>query len=326
MRFCANVSILFTEVPLLERFARAREAGFEVVELWWPRGEDLAAVEAAIADAGVEVALLNFDAGDMPAGDRGLISDPALQDAFRANVPVALELATAIGCTKLNALAGHELDDLDREAQLELARDNVRFAADAAAEQGAQVLIEAVNTIENGPYLLSRTPCRVGLRGVGRARQRAAAVRRLPHAAHGGEPHGDDRRAPRRDRPRPGRRRPGRGQPGTGEIDYDYVFRRLEELGYDGRVGPRVQAARGDTEASLAWLPRERWHPRGLSGAVHPTVGFIGLGVMGAPMARNLVAAGHRRRRRCNRARRSVVDGRRDRVSARARSPSAPTW
>ena len=56
------------------------------------------------------MALLNFDAGDMPAGDRGLISDPALQDAFRANVPVALELAAAVGCTKLNALAGHELD------------------------------------------------------------------------------------------------------------------------------------------------------------------------------------------------------------------------
>ena len=119
MRFCVNVSILFTEVPLLERFARVRDAGFDTVELWWPRGEDIAAVQAAIADAGVDVALLNFDAGDMPAGDRGLISDPALQDAFRANVPVALELADAVGCKKLNALAGHELDDGSRDAQLD---------------------------------------------------------------------------------------------------------------------------------------------------------------------------------------------------------------
>src|SRR4029453_4241370 len=102
-------SILFTEVPLLERFARVREAGFDTVELWWPRGEDLAAVQAAIADAGVDVALLNFDAGDMPAGARGRTTAPALQEASRASVPFALELARAVGCKKLNALAGHEL-------------------------------------------------------------------------------------------------------------------------------------------------------------------------------------------------------------------------
>jgi hydroxypyruvate isomerase len=258
MDFCANVSILFTEVPLLERFARAREAGFDVVELWWPRGEDVAAVEAAIADAGVEVALMNFDAGDMPAGDRGLISDPALQDAFRANVPVALELAAAIGCTKLNALAGHELSDLDRETQLELARDNVRFAADAAAEQGAQVLIEAVNTIENGPYLLSRTRAasdfvasvardNVRLQYDAYHMQRmegdltATIERHLGEIAH--VQVADS---------------PGRGQPGTGEINFDYVFRRLDELGYDGLVGLEYKPLGGETEASLAWLPRER--------------------------------------------------------------------
>ena len=76
MQFCANISLLFTEVPFLERFAAARSAGFDAVEMWWPRGENLDAVEAAVADAGVEVVLLNFDAGDMPAGDRGLFSEP----------------------------------------------------------------------------------------------------------------------------------------------------------------------------------------------------------------------------------------------------------
>ena len=80
MRFSVNVSILFTDVPLLERFARAREAGFDAVELWWPSGEDPEAVRAAIEDAGVEVVLINFDAGDMPGGDRGLISDPERQE------------------------------------------------------------------------------------------------------------------------------------------------------------------------------------------------------------------------------------------------------
>src|SRR3954469_15752085 len=102
MRFCANVSLLFTEVALPERFAAARRAGLDAVELWWPRGEDLDAVAAAAA--GSEVVLMNFDAGDMPAGERGLASDPERRDEFRANVPVALALGDRIGCRRFNAL------------------------------------------------------------------------------------------------------------------------------------------------------------------------------------------------------------------------------
>ena len=76
MRFCPNLSMLFKEVDFVERFARAADAGFAGVEFWWPSGEDLDQVKAAIKDSGLEVALFNFDAGDMPNGDRGLASDP----------------------------------------------------------------------------------------------------------------------------------------------------------------------------------------------------------------------------------------------------------
>ena len=258
MRFCVNVSILFTEVPLLARFASARDAGFDAVELWWPRGEDPGAVQSAIEDAGVEVVLLNFDAGDMPADDRGLISDPALTEAFRANVPVALELAAAVGCTKLNALAGHELPGTERDAQLELARDNVRFAADAAAAQGAQVLIEAVNTLENGPYLLSDTPAASEfVRSVEREN-----VRLQYDAYHMQRMEGDVTATIERYFDEIAHVQiadsPGRGQPGTGELNFDFILGRLEELGYDGHVGLEYKAPDGDTEASLAWLPRDR--------------------------------------------------------------------
>lgn len=257
MRFCVNVSILFTEVPLLERFASARSAGFDAVELWWPSGEDPAAVQSAIEEAGVDVVLLNFDAGDMPAGDRGLISDSALQEAFRSNVPVALELAAAVGCSKLTALAGHELPGVERDAQLELARDNVRFAADAASEQGAEVLIEAVNTIENGPYLLSTTPAASDfVRTVDREN-----VRLQYDAYHMQRMEGDVTATIERHFEEIAHVQiadsPGRGQPGTGELDYDYIFRRLEELSYGGHVGLEYKAPDGDTEASLEWLPRE---------------------------------------------------------------------
>src|SRR3712207_1581659 len=122
MRFSANVSILFKEAPFLERFARAREAGFSAVEFWWPSGEDLEEVGAAVSDAGLSVALFNFDAGDMPGGERGLVSDPERVAQFRENLPVALELARRLGCRRMNVLVGHEKDGMGREEQLDLAR------------------------------------------------------------------------------------------------------------------------------------------------------------------------------------------------------------
>jgi hydroxypyruvate isomerase len=257
MRFCVNVSILFTEVPLLDRFARARDAGFDAVELWWPRGEDPAAVRAAIQDADLDVVVLNFDAGDMPAGDRGLISDPDRGEEFRANVPVALELAAAVGCTRLNALAGHELPGMDRTVQLDLARENVRFAADAARDQGAEILIEAVNTYENGPYLLPRTRAASDFaRSVGRDN-----VRLQYDAYHMQRMEGDLTATIERHIGEIAHVQiadsPGRGQPGTGEINFEYVLGRLAELGYEGHVGLEYKAPAGDTEGSLDWLPRE---------------------------------------------------------------------
>jgi hydroxypyruvate isomerase len=245
MRFSANISILFTELPFLQRFAAARSAGLDAVELWWPRGEDLDAVAAAAADSGAEVVLMNFDAGDMPAGDRGLLSDPARQAEFRANVPLALGLADKLGCRQLNALVGF--------GDLGLARKNVAWAADAAAEHGADVLIEAVNTFENGPYLLSRTrDAAEFIRSVGRDNVRlqydAYHMQRMEgnltatiaeHIEQIGHIQIADS--------------PGRGEPGTGEIEYGYVLRRIEELGYDGWIGLEYKPTRPTVE-SLDWM------------------------------------------------------------------------
>lgn len=257
MRYCANVSILFKEAPLLERFGRASEAGFSAVEFWWPSGEDLGEVESAIRDAGLEVALFNFDAGDMPAGERGLISDPDRQGQFRENVAVALDLAERIGCRRLNALAGHEIQGMDRAEQLELARENVRFAADAAAEHGIEVLVEAVNTFENGPYMIHTTAQAVEFVGsVARENVKlqydcyhmqrmegnlVATIREnidgIAHVQVADSP--------------------GRGEPGTGEINYPFVLGELERLGYDGYVGLEYNPTTQTTEDSLVWLPPE---------------------------------------------------------------------
>jgi hydroxypyruvate isomerase len=258
VRFSANVSILFNEVPLLDCFGRAGEAGFSAVEFWWPGHEaELGAVERAVRDAGLEVALFNFDAGDMAAGDRGLAGDPERQHLFRENVPVALELARSLGCENMNVLVGHEIPGMDRNEQLALARENVRFAAGKAEAAGITVVVEAVNTFENGPYLLYTTEQAVKfVKSVGREnvkvqhdfyhmqRMEGNLVANLrEHFDHIGHVQIADS--------------PGRGEPGTGEVHYPFVLGELERLGYDGYVGLEYNPTTETTEESLAWLPGE---------------------------------------------------------------------
>ncbi len=255
MRFCANLSMLFKEVDLLERFGRAAEAGFAAVEFWWPSGEDVGQVEAAVKDARLQVALFNFDAGDMPGGDRGLLSDPNRQDQFRDNVPVAVELARSLGCSRLNALVGLELDEMGTDEQLELARDNVAWAADQAANHDIEVMIEAVNTFENGPYLLPTTASatdfieRVGRDNV-KLQYDAYQMQRMEgnvvatlrdHADRIGHIQIADS--------------PDRGEPGTGELNYAYILGAIDELGYGGWIGLEYNPTTDSTEDSLAWLP-----------------------------------------------------------------------
>ncbi len=258
MRFCANVSMLFKEVDLLERFGRAADAGFTAVEFWWPSGEDVGQVEAAVKDAGLQVPLFNFDAGDMPGGDRGLLSDPDRQQQFRDNVPVALELAQSLGCRRLNALVGLELEDTDTAEQLELARDNVAWAAEQAANHGIEIMIEAVNTFENGPYLLPNTAAasnfveRVGRDNV-KLQYDAYQMQRMEgnvvatlrdHADRIGHIQIADS--------------PDRGEPGTGELNYSYILAAVDDLGYGGWIGLEYSPTTETTEDSLAWLPKEK--------------------------------------------------------------------
>ncbi len=256
MRFNVNVSILFKERPFLERFSAARDAGFSAVEFWWPSGEDLDDVEKAVKDAGLDVALFNFDAGDMASGDRGLAGDPERYEQFRENVPVALDLASRLGCEKLNALVGHERPGRRKE-QLELAKENVAWAADKAAERGVEIQVEAVNTFENGPFLLYTTKDMVEfVASVGRGnvksqydvyhmqRMEGNLVANLREHI-GGIGHVQIADSP------------GRNEPGTGEINYEYVLGELEALGYEGYVGLEYNPSDGDTLASFGWLPED---------------------------------------------------------------------
>jgi hydroxypyruvate isomerase len=254
VRFSANLSFLFKDALFIERFARARAAGFAGVEFMWPGIEEVDAVVDAVVDTGLEVALFNFDAGDMAAGDRGLVSDPDRQARFRENVPVALELARRIGCPRLNALVGVRRPDLELETQLGLARDNVAWAAEQARSQGASIMIEAVNSYENGPYLLDTTAKAIGFMDA----VAADNVELQYDAYHMQRMEGNLAHTITRLLGRIGHVQiadpPSRGEPGTGEINYGFVLGLLERGGYGGWVGLEYNPSTPTTEASFGWM------------------------------------------------------------------------
>lgn len=256
-RFAVNCSMLFTEAPLLERFARARAAGFDAVECWWPAGTDLDAFAAAIEGAGVRLVLLNLDAGDMPAGDRGLLNDPAAEDRIRANLDTTLALAGRLGCSLLNALPGNLRPDEPRAAQVARVRERLRWMAPRAAAAGATLLVEAINHFDSPQYLFTRTPDVLEtLDAVG-----APNVKYQYDVYHLQRTEGNLIETLRANLDRIGHIQiadaPERHQPGTGEINYRRVLRTLDELGYDGYVGLEYKPP-GPTEASFDWLPPNR--------------------------------------------------------------------
>jgi hydroxypyruvate isomerase len=252
--FSLNVSILFTELPYLDRFAAARAAGFTAVESWWPPSRDLDRVVEAVRESELQLVALNFDGGDIAAGDRGILSDPDRAERFRGSVPIALEIAARAGCARLNALLGLEHPDIGRREQLALAAEQVRWAADRASDRGATVLIEPVNRRDNGPYLLDTPDGAVEFI----AALDRSNVRLLLDCFHAQRAGDDPAGAAARHFDRIGHVQiadsPDRHEPGTGEIDFRRLFGVLARLGYEGHVGLEYRP-RETSAGSLDWLP-----------------------------------------------------------------------
>lgn len=258
LRYDVNLSILFTELPLLERFEAAAKAGFDAVELWWPFDGpqpselELDRLRTAIKDAGVRLVGLNFDAGDMAGGDRGLVSSPGGSARFRANVEVAVGLAESLGCRRLNALYGNAEPDMSVEVHRAIAVENLLYAAEVADQAGAMVLVEALNSYESPAYPIVsseeafRLLDQVGVANVG-------FLADLYHLHRMGE---DVLDLIGRQWERFGHVQiaddPGRGQPGTGAMPYDRILARLAATGYDGHVGLEYRPV-GPSADSFGW-------------------------------------------------------------------------
>ncbi|MFE3592603.1 TIM barrel protein [Streptomyces niveus] len=271
-RFDVNLSILFTELPLLERPAAAAAAGFTAVELWWPWIEtptppqaELDALKKALDDAGTQLVGLNFYAGQLPGPDRGALSLPGEEsDRFRANIDVAADFAASVGCRALNALYGNRVDGVDPAAQDTLALDNLVLAARAASRVGAILLIEALNRPESPHYPLVSAEAAIEVvdrvnaaTGLGNAR----FLLDLYHLSMNGldaealtgvidayaEKTGHVQIADN----------PGRGAPGTGTLPLQDLLERLRKAGYEGWVGLEYKPGDRPSAESFAWLPAD---------------------------------------------------------------------
>ncbi|OBC04587.1 hydroxypyruvate isomerase [Mycobacterium sp. 852013-50091_SCH5140682] len=259
--YTVNCSILLTELPLLDRPRAARNAGFDAVEFWWPfdsavpSDADIATFVRSISDAGVQLTGLNFAAGDMPAGDRGILSNPAMAQAFRDNVDIAVGIAEQLGTRAFNALYGNRDGDHSPTAQDSVAAENLAYAARAADRIGATVLVEPVSGAPRYPLLTASDAIRVIDRV--HSEHGVTNVRLLADLYHL-YVNGDDITTVITDySPRIGHVQiadaPGRGEPGTGEIPLRSHLEQLAAHGYRGRIGLEYKATRPDT---FEWLPR----------------------------------------------------------------------
>ncbi|WP_326784754.1 TIM barrel protein [Streptomyces sp. NBC_00151] len=266
-RFNVNLSILFTELPLLERPAAAAAAGFTAVELWWPWVDsptpgrsELDALKTAIEAAGVRLTGLNFYAGRLPGPDRGALSLPGEESArFRANIDVAADFAGSLGCTALNALYGNRVDGVDPDEQDALALENLVLAARAADRIGAILLVETLNERESPDYPLVSAPAGIAVvdkvnaaTGLGNTR----FLMDLYHLAMNGE---DLPRVIAAYADRTGHVQiadsPGRGAPGTGALPLEELLDQLAEAGYAGWVGLEYKPGDRPSAQAFDWLP-----------------------------------------------------------------------
>lgn len=257
----ANCSLLFTEYPLLDRPAAAAAAGFEAIELWWPFDDavpEARAVDAfvdAVRDAGVRLTGLNFAAGDMPGGDRGLVSWPGREEEFRANVDVVVDIGRRLAVPAFNALYGNRVEGVPAAEQDALAARNLTHAARAAAGIDAVVLVEPVSGAPDYPLRLAADAVAV-IERVEREHD-VANLRLLADLYHLAVNGDDVEEVIGKHADLIGHVQiadaPGRHEPGSGQLPLARHLADLHTHGYAGWVGLEYQPSTR-THDTLAWM------------------------------------------------------------------------
>lgn len=251
VRFAANLSFMFTEVSMEERYAAAAKAGFTAVEFMFPQEMGVAAVRSGLDLAGVGLQLFNLRAGRWGQGERGIACLEGREEEFADSVREAAEYAVALGVPRCNCLAG--LCHGDRRRAEDILVERVAHAADVFQRRGLVLLLENINTNDMPGFLLSTTES--VFRIIDRVKR--DNVKLQYDIYHAQRMEGELTRRLRDNRERIGHIQiadnPGRHQPGTGEIRFEYLFDQIDQSGYDGWIGLEYIPT-PDTTASLAWM------------------------------------------------------------------------
>lgn len=254
-RLAANLSMMFNEVPFLDRFAAARQAGFEAVEFLFPYEFPAKELRQRLDDNGLTQALFNLPPGDWAKGERGLASLPGRVEEFRASVQKALDYAAALDCKLLHCMAGIVPEGVAAVTAASLYAANLAWAGELAKPAGVKLVIEPINHRDMPGYFLhTEAQGAAVVEAIGRDRLGLQF-----DVYHCQITEGDVTKRMEAFMPVIGHIQiadvPARNEPGTGEIGWEFVFRRMDELGYQGWVGCEYRPA-GDTVQGLAWRKR----------------------------------------------------------------------
>ncbi len=251
-RLAANLSMMFNETPFLDRFAAARAAGFEAVEFLFPYEFPAGEIRKRLDDNGLTLALFNMPPGDWAKGERGTASLPGRVAEFRAGVGTALDYAGALGARLVHCMAGIVPAEVPQATAAALYASNLAWAAERMHAAGVRIAIEPINYRDMPGFFLNT-------QAQGAAIAEAIGVDRVGlqfDVYHCQITEGDITKRMERFMPVIAHMQiadvPARNEPGTGEIGWAYVFRRMDELGYQGWVGCEYRPAAGTVEG-LGW-------------------------------------------------------------------------
>lgn len=252
-KFSANITMMFQEIPFMDRFAAAAKAGFKAVEFMFPYDYSIESLQRALDVNGLKLVLFNLPAGDWSGGDRGIAVNPARREEFKAGVAKAAEYAKALGVPQVNCLVGKKLSDAPVAEQWATMVENLKFAAEAFEKIGTRLLVEPLNNKDMPGFTLNTTA------------QVMEVLHEVDHrniflqydVYHAQRMEGELATILRSNLPKISHIQiadnPGRHQPGTGEINYRWLLADFDAAGYDGFVGLEYIPA-PDSIASLAWL------------------------------------------------------------------------
>lgn len=259
-KFAANLSMLYQDLGFLDRFEAAARDGFIAVEYLFPYEFDCVEITARIRDNGLQQVMFNAPPGDWARGERGLACLSGRDAEFRSSFEKALDYANALQCPRIHVMAGLVPVGTTRDALYSYYVNRLRWAAEAAAEAGVTVLIEPINTRDMPGYFLNRQDeahkiledagvpnlkvqmdlyhCQIMEGDVAMKLRCYLPTGNVGHVQIAGVPE--------------------RQEPSIGELNYGYLFRVLDECGYEGWVGceyrPKAGAASGGTSAGLGWM------------------------------------------------------------------------